>query len=63
MLERKLKKRRMMTHKILDPFPNDKFIPDGWMDILATVDVCVNEVTPTVFVMRKDLIWFHSKWY
>ena len=34
---------------IPEPFPNDKFILDAWMDTLATVDVCVNEVTPTVF--------------
>ena len=41
---------------ILEPFPNDKFVPDAWMDILATVDVCVNEVTPKFFAMRKDMI-------
>ena len=35
---------------ILDPFPNDKFIPEGWMDILATVDVCVDEVSPYCFL-------------
>ena len=46
---------------ILDPFPNDKFVPDAWMDILATVDVCVNEVTPSVFCDEEgyDLISFH----
>ena len=46
---------------ILDPFPNEKFVPDAWMDILATVDVCVNEVTPTVFCDEEgyDLVPFH----
>ena len=34
---------------ILEPFPNDQFIPNAWQDVLATVFVCVNEVTPTVF--------------
>ena len=34
---------------ILEPFPNDQFIPDAWQDILATMDVCVNEVTSTIF--------------
>ena len=45
---------------ILDPFPNDKFVPDAWMDILATVDVCVNEVTPIVFCDEEgyDLVSF-----
>ena len=37
-------------------FPDDKFIPNAWMDTLATLDVCVNEVTPTIFcVMRRGL--------
>ena len=31
------------------PFPNDKFVLEAWIDTLATVDVCVNEVTPTIF--------------
>ena len=46
---------------VLDPFPNDKFVPDAWMDILATVDVCVNEVNPTVFCDEEgyDLVPFH----
>ena len=45
---------------ILDPFPNDKFVLDAWMDILATIDVCVNEVNPTVFCDKEgyDLIPF-----
>lgn len=34
---------------VLDPFPDQKFVPDAWMDILATVDVCVNEVNPVIF--------------
>ena len=46
---------------ILDPFPNDKFVPYAWMDILAILDVCVNEVTPTIFCDEEgyDLIPFH----
>ena len=45
---------------IPEPFPNDKFIPDAWMDTLATVDVCVNEVTPIVFCDKEgyDLVPF-----
>ena len=34
---------------ILEPFPDEKFVPDAWMDILALVDVCANKVTPTAF--------------
>ena len=46
---------------ILKPFPNDQFIPDTWQDVLATVDVCVNEVTPTVFCDKEgyDIIPIH----
>ena len=46
---------------ILEPFPNDQFIPDAWMDVLATVDVCVNETCPTVFCDDEgyDLVQFH----
>ena len=44
------------------PFPNDKFILDAWMDTLATIDVCVNEATPIVFVVRRGMTWCHSKW-
>ena len=46
---------------ILEPFPNDQFIPDSWHDILATVDICVNEVTPTVFFDEEgyDIIPIH----
>lgn len=43
------KKPKIDEDYILEPFPNDQFIRDAWQDILATVDVCVNEVTPTVF--------------
>ena len=39
----------MMDTYILEPFPNDKFVPDAWMDTLATVDVCINEVNPIKF--------------
>ena len=34
---------------ILEPFPNNQFITDARMDVLATVDVCVNETCPIVF--------------
>ena len=34
---------------ILDPFPDHNFVPNAWMDILATVDMCVNEVNPITF--------------
>ena len=34
---------------ILEPFPNNQFVPDAWMHVLATMDVCVNETSPTVF--------------
>ena len=46
---------------ILEPFPNDQFIPDAWQDVLATMDVCVNEVTPTVFCDEEgyDIIPVH----
>ena len=32
-----------------EPFPEKEFEPHGWSDILATLDVCTNEVTPTMF--------------
>ena len=46
---------------IPEPFPEAKLQPDGWQDVLATVDVCVNEVTPTVFCDEEgyDLVPFH----
>ena len=31
------------------PFPEKQFEPLGWNDILATLDVCTNEVTLTMF--------------
>ena len=34
---------------ILEPFLDEKFVPDAWMDILATVNVCVNKVTQLHF--------------
>ena len=34
---------------IRDPFPEDEFEPVGWRDILATLDVCVNDLTSTKF--------------
>ena len=39
---------------IPEPFPNDKSILDAWMGTLATVDVCVNEVTPTIFCDKEE---------
>ena len=46
---------------ILEPFPNDQFISDAWQDVLATVDVCINKVTPTVFCDEEgyDIIPIH----
>ena len=46
---------------ILEPIPNDQFIPDAWQDVLATMDVCVNEVTPIVFCDEEgyDIIPVH----
>ena len=32
-----------------EPFPEDDFEPIKWRGILATLDVCVNKTTPTVF--------------
>ena len=45
---------------ILEPLPNNKFILDAWMDTLATVDVCLNEVTLTVFCNKEgyDMVPF-----
>ena len=34
---------------ITKPFPKHKFEPLGWMDVLATVTICVNDVNPTLF--------------
>ena len=31
------------------PFPEDEFEPVEWRGILATLDFCVNETTPTIF--------------
>ena len=36
-------------HMYLKPFPEDEFKPIEWRGILATLDICVNETTPTVF--------------
>ena len=44
----------------MEPFPNDKFILDAWMDTLATMDVCINEATPIALCDEKgfDLVLF-----
>ena len=34
---------------ISESFPEHKFEPLGWNDVLATVTICVNEVIPTLF--------------
>ena len=34
---------------VLEPFLEKDFVPHGWNDILATLDVCINEVTPAMF--------------
>ena len=41
------------------PFPEDEFKPVEWRGILATLDVCVNEMTPTVFCDEEgyDVFW------
>ena len=38
---------------IPEPFLDDKFILDAWIDTLAMVDVCINEVTPTIFCDKE----------
>lgn len=40
---------------IPDPFPEEMFEPLEWTQILATLDVCVNEVTPTKFCDKNGL--------
>ena len=34
---------------VLEPFPKKEFKPLGWIDVLATLDVCVDKITPIVF--------------
>ena len=34
---------------IPEPFPEDESKPIEWRGILATLDICVNETTPTIF--------------
>ena len=34
---------------ISKPFLDHKFEPHGWMDVLATITICVNDVTSTLF--------------
>lgn len=59
--EQKHKEPSVNETYILEPFPNDQFVPDAWMDVLATVDVCVNETSPTVFCDDEVyyLVQFH----
>lgn len=38
---------------ILKQFPNEKFVPDTWIDILTTVDVYANVMTPIVFCDKE----------
>ena len=38
---------------IREHFPQHKFEPHGWMDVLATVTICVNDVTPTLFCDKE----------
>ena len=38
-----------------DPFPEEMFEPIEWMQMLANIDVCVNETTPTKFVDEE--VW------
>ena len=41
---------------IPQPFPEQLMEPLEWTQILATLDVCVNEVTPTRFYDEMVLI-------
>ena len=45
----KEKERSELNDYIPEPFPEHKFEPLGWNDVLATVTICVNEVIPTLF--------------
>ena len=49
---------------ILEPFSKNKFEPLGWNDVLATVTICVNDVTPTLFCDKDGFdvipIWMVS---
>ena len=42
------------------PFPKHEFVPIEWDDVLATLDVCTNEVTPNISCdeMGHDLFSF-----
>ena len=42
------------------PFPEEIFEPVEWMQMLANIDVCVNETTPTKFVDEEghDIVPF-----
>ena len=33
----------------MKPFPRHKIEPFGWLDVLATITICTNDVTPTLF--------------
>ena len=45
----KERKKSELHDYILEPFLEHKFEPLGWNDVLATVTICVNDVTPTLF--------------
>ena len=47
--EEKEGKRSVYDDYILKPFPKHKFEPLGWMDVLATVTICTNNVNPILF--------------
>ena len=44
---------------IPDPFPEELFKPLKWMQMLATMDICTNETTPTKFVDEEGMIVRH----
>ena len=45
----KEKERSELNDYIPEPFPKHKFEPLRWNAVLATVTICVNDVTPTLF--------------
>ena len=38
-----------LKYYILEPFLEHKFEPLGWMDVLAILTICTNDMSPTLF--------------
>ena len=59
--EQNCKQSSVNEEYIFEPFPNDQFVPDAWMDVLATVGVCLNKTSPIVFCDEEgyDLVSSH----